>query len=310
MAVARPVPFGRCSLTLNSPIGTVPSPRPTPDPPLSPPTCSILYRQIPYLSTIIHPPCTIYTTNSPRPINTTRFSPLPPFLPFNSPLIQKQANRPVVPTPSSSNALFLPNAQDSVLSPQEREIMADITLDPDDPATWSRAEAENDKDASASAFNINSVDASANMFQVSKPPHNFSPALPRGLVINLFFVPLHGNPFKQSRSPSVTAASQRHLIPVVPTQAPPPPRLPQPAPPAVASTSSSVSPSPFAPRASIASPFSKSSSSPPSHPAAATKEAPDMDRVHTDRLAVTGELGSHCGEQKHNGARDRVARRT
>jgi hypothetical protein len=170
--------FGRCSLTLNSPIGTVPSPRPTPDLPLNPPTCSILYRQIPYLSTTIHLPCTIYTTNSPRQINTTRFEPLPPFLPFNSPLIQNQANRPVAPTPSSSNALFLPNTQDSVLSPQEREIMADITLDPDDPATWSRAEAENDKDASASAFNNNSVDASANMFQVSKPSHNFFSCTP------------------------------------------------------------------------------------------------------------------------------------
>ena len=48
----------------------------------------------------------------------------------------------------SSNNLFLPNGQDSddVLSPQEREIMADITLDPDDPATW--AAAEKGKDAS------------------------------------------------------------------------------------------------------------------------------------------------------------------
>ena len=51
--------------------------------------------------------------------------------------------------PSSNATLFLSNRQDSddVLSPQEREIMADITLDPDDPAAWSSA-AEKGKDAS------------------------------------------------------------------------------------------------------------------------------------------------------------------
>jgi hypothetical protein len=51
--------------------------------------------------------------------------------------------------PSSNTTLFPSNGQDSedVLSPQEREIMADITLDPDDPAAWSSA-AEKGKDAS------------------------------------------------------------------------------------------------------------------------------------------------------------------
>ena len=51
--------------------------------------------------------------------------------------------------PSSNTTLFLSNGQDSddVLLPQEREIMADITLDPDDPATWSSA-VEKGKDAS------------------------------------------------------------------------------------------------------------------------------------------------------------------
>ncbi|KAH9167664.1 hypothetical protein EDB89DRAFT_107363 [Lactarius sanguifluus] len=37
---------------------------------------------------------------------------------------------------SSNNSLFPPNAHEPALSPQERGLMEDITLDPDDPAAW------------------------------------------------------------------------------------------------------------------------------------------------------------------------------
>lgn len=93
----------RCSLTLNSQIGTVPSPRPTRDRPQSPhprlrripliissETWSILFRPIqtpsPYLSTTptTTRPYSIYTQNLPKPIiintDTIRFFTSHPFL--------------------------------------------------------------------------------------------------------------------------------------------------------------------------------------------------------------------------------------
>ena len=64
----------------------------------------------------------------------------------------------------SSDTPFLSNGQDAdVLSPQEREIMADITLDPDDPAAW--ATAEKGKDASGPFHNLQGG-VRANMLQV------------------------------------------------------------------------------------------------------------------------------------------------
>jgi hypothetical protein len=84
--------------------------------------------------------------------------------------------------------LFLPNGhghhgqeEDSVLSPQEREIMADITLDPDDDSTaWVWAAGTENKahdrarDASAVFKNSNlkavGASASANVLQVCNPP--------------------------------------------------------------------------------------------------------------------------------------------
>ena len=193
--------------------------------------------------------------------------------------------------------------------------MADITLDPDDPAAW--AAAEKGKGASGT-FNNLQGDVKADLLQVClliPPPvryylsssdyllfffPHFFPTLYRSpaalLGGNLFFFSLLHRPYaKKSRSPSLTAAPQRHLtiVPAPPIQ-PPPPRLlplPQPPPAPVASTSASVSPSPFAPRAQI----TKSSSSSSSH--LATKEAPDVDRVHADRSAVPVGLEAPAGNE-------------
>ena len=64
----------------------------------------------------------------------------------------------------SSDTPFLSNVQDAdVLSPQEREIMADITLDPDDPAAW--VTAEKGKDASGPFHNLHG-EVRANILQV------------------------------------------------------------------------------------------------------------------------------------------------
>ena len=64
----------------------------------------------------------------------------------------------------SSDTPFLSNVQDAdVLSPQEREIMADITLDPDDPAAW--ATAEKGKNASGPFHNLHG-EVRANILQV------------------------------------------------------------------------------------------------------------------------------------------------
>jgi hypothetical protein len=91
---------------------------------------------------------------------------------------KKQVDSPVVADPSTTTSsshfghsdALLPNAaqeSSSVLSPQEREIMADITFDPDDPnpfvgnsaaaaAAWvwaaltSKSEVENDNDDASS----------------------------------------------------------------------------------------------------------------------------------------------------------------
>ncbi|KAH9963612.1 hypothetical protein BC827DRAFT_1193088 [Russula dissimulans] len=112
----------------------------------------------------------------PRPDHSPEPNALPPASPtynlyhkFFSQSDPHQANHPVThpATPDSSSSfdpsavLFPTNGQESVLSPQEREIMADITLDPDDPATWATAE----NDAS-----LLKNDATANILHSRSPP--------------------------------------------------------------------------------------------------------------------------------------------
>ncbi|KAI9452344.1 hypothetical protein F5148DRAFT_1236421 [Russula earlei] len=63
------------------------------------------------------------------------------------------------PTPADYPSTA-PNGHDSFLSPQEREIMADITLDPDDPTTWSSP----DNDAS-----LLNKDATSNILHSKSP---------------------------------------------------------------------------------------------------------------------------------------------
>jgi hypothetical protein len=99
------------------------------------------------------------------------------------------------PSSSIDTPLFLPNGhgqeEDSVLSPQEREIMADITLDPDDDSTawvWGAGTKNNahDRAHDASAVfkdnNSKGVGASANVLQVCNP------STPSSSPVRLLFV--------------------------------------------------------------------------------------------------------------------------
>ncbi|KAI0292225.1 hypothetical protein B0F90DRAFT_281163 [Multifurca ochricompacta] len=91
------------------------------------------------------------------------------------PQSNQQANRPIAhpfttssdpsfPFEPPSHALFPLNGHELVLSQQERQIMADITLDPDDPTacTWTENDASlSNKDSNSKLFQTRSQSATA-----------------------------------------------------------------------------------------------------------------------------------------------------
>ena len=110
---------------------------------------------------------TIYTTNLlPNLIPNKSSQPVFFFFTVLALTQRRQVNRQNPHTSTSdsssvlgaSNSLFPSNGHESVLSPKEREIMEDITLDPDDPAAWPSA---------ANDASLSKKDAKSRSLQVS-----------------------------------------------------------------------------------------------------------------------------------------------